>query len=200
MVPLSAIEIRTDRLILRRLEAPDAEALLEIHADPLAMMYSNAEPWSSIDQAQGLISQSSLWLESGRHICLGINEASSSRLLGTCTLYDIDRAHQRAEIGFILGSFAWHLGFMTEALKAVLAHAFGPLSLNRIEADTDPQNVRAARLLEALGFRREGVLRERWITNGRKSDAALYGLLRSEWTPPASSEPGRLIQPVDSHA
>jgi RimJ/RimL family protein N-acetyltransferase len=200
MVPLSAIEIRTERLTLRSLDASDAGALLEIHADPLAMMYSNSEPWSSIDQAHGLISQSGQWLESGRHVCLGISEASSSRLLGTCTLYDIDRAHQRAEIGFILGPFAWRHGFMTEALKAVLAHAFGPLDLNRIEADTDPQNIRAARLLEALGFQKEGVLRERWIIQGRKSDAAMYGLLRSEWTPPASSEPGHLIQPVDSHA
>jgi RimJ/RimL family protein N-acetyltransferase len=55
------------------------------------------------------------------------------------------------------------------------------LGLNRIEADTDPRNLAATRVLEKLGFMREGLLRERWITAGQKSDSALYGLLRSDW-------------------
>lgn len=70
---------------------------------------------------------------------------------------------------------------MTEALTALLDHAFDGLGLHRIDADTDPMNRAAIQLLERLGFQREGLLRERWRTAGRKSDAALYGLLRHEW-------------------
>jgi len=72
---------------------------------------------------------------------------------------------------------------MTEALTALLGHAFDSLLLNRIDADTDPRNIAATRLLESLRFRREGLLHERWIVGTEKSDAALYGRLRSDWLP-----------------
>ena len=72
-------------------------------------------------------------------------------------------------------------GYMREALSALLDHAFGELDLNRIEADTDPRNERSTRLLERLGFVKEGLFRERCIVDGEVSDAAMYGLLRREW-------------------
>lgn len=204
MVALQPIEIRTARLLLRRLASSDARMLLEIHADAGVMRYSNSSPWQGIAEAHDLIDRSSRWLESGQHLCLGIARVDSDGLIGTCTLFDIDRTHQCAEVGFVLGESAWRLGFMTEALVAVLTHAFDGLGLNRIEADTDPQNLAAIKLLERLGFQREGVLRQRWITNGRKSDAALYGLLRDEWrrgapgpqaVSPPVPEPGRGVLP-----
>ena len=71
---------------------------------------------------------------------------------------------------------------MSEALSCLIAYAFGELNLNRIEADIDPRNVPSAQILERLGFRREGHLRERWIVAGEVSDTALYGLLQREWS------------------
>jgi RimJ/RimL family protein N-acetyltransferase len=71
---------------------------------------------------------------------------------------------------------------MHEALQALIDYAFGPLGLNRIEADIDPRNSNSARSLERLGFRMEGVLRERWIVAGEVSDTGYYGLLRKEWS------------------
>ena len=181
MNSLLSAELRTPRLFLRTLNTADAEALLEIHADEQAMIYSNSEPWNSIDQAYSLITQGISWRESGRHVCFGLERRDLNRLLGTCTLYDIDHTNQRAEVGFILGRFAWGQGFMAEALAAVLGYAFGGLDMNRIEADTDPRNHQAIRLLERSGFKMEGLLRERWISNGKKSDSAFFGLLREEW-------------------
>ena len=181
MTALAAIEIQTARLLLRSLVGTDAEALLEIHADARAMQYSNGDPWGGIGQARELIDRSGQWLASGRHLCLGVARRDTGHLLGTCTLYDIDRANLRAEVGFILGVQAWGAGYMTEALTALLDHAFVVLGLHRVEADTDPRNAAAIRLLERLGFQREGLLRERWLSQGRRSDAAFYGLLRGEW-------------------
>jgi ribosomal-protein-alanine N-acetyltransferase len=57
---------------------------------------------------------------------------------------------------------------------------FGALDLNRVEADNYPRNVASARALERLCFRREGLLRERWIVNGEICDTAFYGVLRSD--------------------
>lgn len=78
---------------------------------------------------------------------------------------------------------------MTEALTAFLDYAFRELDLNRVEADTDPRNVASIKTLERLRFVKEGVRRERWITDGQKSDTALYGLLRSEWPGAAALTP-----------
>jgi ribosomal-protein-alanine N-acetyltransferase len=72
-------------------------------------------------------------------------------------------------------------GYAIEALTALLAHGFAALDLNRVEADIDPRNGASARVLERLGFRHEGLLRERWIVGGQICDTAFYGLLRRDW-------------------
>jgi [ribosomal protein S5]-alanine N-acetyltransferase len=69
---------------------------------------------------------------------------------------------------------------MTEAASAPIEHAFGALNMRRIEADIDPRNVASARLLERLGFVREGLLRERWLVGEEVSDSLLYGLLERD--------------------
>ena len=93
-----------------------------------------------------------------------------------------DRGDQpRAEIGYILGREHWGRGYAAEAQRRVVAHAFDDLGLHRLEADTHPDNAASSRSLERLGFRREGLLRERWEVAGEFSDSVLWGLLASEW-------------------
>jgi ribosomal-protein-alanine N-acetyltransferase len=84
-------------------------------------------------------------------------------------------------VGYSLASAEWGNGYMQEALTALLDYGFSELDLNRVEADVDPRNAASGRSLERLGFRREGLLRERWIVGGEVSDTALYGLLRKDW-------------------
>ena len=73
---------------------------------------------------------------------------------------------------------------MGEALPVLVNHAFGSLDLRRLEADVDPRNERSIRVLDRLGFQREGFQRQRYLINGEVQDAVIYGLLNSEW--PAS--------------
>ena len=103
-------------------------------------------------------------------------------MIGTSTLYAIDRKNGRAEIGFILRASCHGRGYAREAVAAVIDHAFRSLGLRRIEADVDPRNETSIRLLEGLGFVREGVLRERWCVDGEITDTLLLGLLRREWS------------------
>ena len=70
---------------------------------------------------------------------------------------------------------------MAEVLPALIHFAFDTLDLHRLEADVDPRNTRSIRLLEGTGFRREGLMRERYHLNGELQDAVLYGRLRREW-------------------
>jgi [ribosomal protein S5]-alanine N-acetyltransferase len=175
------VSLRTTRLLLRPLWPSDAEALLEVHSDAAVMRYSNTPPWTSIDQARALIDQSLRGVRTGAHLCLGIVPHDAGTVVGTCTLYAIVESSRRAEIGFILGAHAWRQGYMAEALAALTKYSFLDQNLNRLEADTDPRNLRSIATLERLGFVREGFLRERWIIGEEKSDTVFYGLLRSDW-------------------
>lgn len=184
------LPLATPRLQLRPLQPGDADALFEIHSDPLAMRYWSTPPWTTPQQAVERIEQDRAWLEEGSALRLALvprDGAGNSggdeppALLGTVSLFAFDGPSQRADIGYILAPRAWGRGLMHEALQALLSYAFGPLGLRRLEADIDPRNERSGRALERLGFRREGLLRERWVVAGEVSDSALYGLLAREW-------------------
>lgn len=193
MMPTPAFDtvlLDTARLQLRPLRAADADDLLAIHADPEVMRYSNTRPWASIDQAHAMLDRDHRGMAAGSHLCLGIVPTDDARVVGTCTLFGLNRASRRAELGFALGRPAWGRGWMGEALRAFVAFGFERMDLNRIEADIDPGNLASARTLERLGFQYEGLLRERWIVDGEVSDTAFYGLLRSGWAPaPLAGQP-----------
>jgi [ribosomal protein S5]-alanine N-acetyltransferase len=87
----------------------------------------------------------------------------------------------RAELGYCLRSPFWRRGYMGEALAALIDYAFATLKLRRLEADVDPGNAGSVRLLERMGFTREGLLRERWNVGGQIGDSAFFGLLAREW-------------------
>jgi RimJ/RimL family protein N-acetyltransferase len=72
-----------------------------------------------------------------------------------------------------------------------LRWAFDILDLNRVQAETDTRNVASARVLEKLGFVREGTLREDCVVNGEVSDSWVYGLIRREWRPSSEPVPAR---------
>ena len=72
---------------------------------------------------------------------------------------------------------------MSSVLSVLLRFGFETLDLHRIEADVDPRNPASIRLLERLGFKKEGYRRESYILNGEIQDAVDYGLLKREFEP-----------------
>ncbi len=176
-----ALQLHSPRLRLRALRTDDATALFEIHADPRFTRFWSAPPWTERAQAEALIAQDQLGLAEGAHVRLGIERLVDAALLGTCTLYNINSANRRADLGYGLGPAHWGQGYAGEAVRALLDWGFGALGLHRVEADIDPDNTASAALLTRLGFQLEGRLRERWIVDGVLSDSAIYGLLARDW-------------------
>ena len=177
------VTLRTERLFLRPMAAPDAQNLFAIFSDPRVARYLSRPPWPDLDSARQRIARDIDALPAGKYLCLGIELASESRLIGQCSLFSLNEQCRRAEVGYGLGFADWGHGYMHEALTALLGFGFSQLQLNRVEADIDPRNEGSAKSLERLGFLREGFLRERWIVDGEVSDTALYGLLAREWKP-----------------
>lgn len=188
MQAFSNLPIRTARLTLRPLKESDVAALFEIHSDPQVMRYWDSPIWKNDERGRAMVARD-LSLTTQDYLRLGIERADSGRLLGTCALWGINAQCRRAEIGYALAARAWGQGYMHEALSALLDYAFTDLNLNRLEVDTDARNERSARLLERLGFSKEGLFRERCIVDGEVSDSAMYGLLQREWNQVSSVTP-----------
>jgi aminoglycoside 6'-N-acetyltransferase len=87
----------------------------------------------------------------------------------------------QAEIGFTLGSERQGHGYAFEALSRMLEHLFAERGLHRVSAECDARNIRSARLLERLGFTREGLRAQRTWIKGEWTDDLLYGVLSRQW-------------------
>lgn len=174
------------RLRLRALTPADTDDVFAVFSDPLVMRYWSSPPMTSPEQAAGYIAQIRDWFASRGGLQWGIAPTDDDdRVIGTVTLCAFALEHRRCEIGYALGADHWGRGYAGEAVAAALAFAFDQLDLARIEADVDPRNDASIRLLERLGFRREGLLRARWRVGGEVQDALMYGLLREERRPAA---------------
>jgi ribosomal-protein-alanine N-acetyltransferase len=178
-----AVALATDRLRLRPLNPADAEGVFAVFSDARVTRYLSRPTWTGVHQAHEHIARDLAALSAGQYLRLGLERRSDGVLLGECCLFNRVEGSRRAEIGYALAHGHWGQGYMNEALRALLAYGFGTMDLNRVEADIDPRNRGSAASLERLGFRHEGLLRERWIVSGEVSDTALYGLLRADWSP-----------------
>ncbi len=81
----------------------------------------------------------------------------------------------------------WGLGYATEATRLIVAFGFRELGLHRIEATCAPENLGSVRVLEKIGMRREGQLKQHLLAHGAWRDSLVYGVLRGEW-PDAAAE------------
>jgi [ribosomal protein S5]-alanine N-acetyltransferase len=170
----------TPRLTLRPLRHEDARALFTIWSDADAMRYFSFPVMTDFDQATDRVARLLKTSADGKDFVCSVELRTTGEVLGNCDLFHADEQCRRAEIGFSLQRAHWRSGYMSEAGSALIDHAFDTLNLRRIEADVDPRNVASARLLERLGFVREGLLRDRWIVGDEVSDSALYGLLERD--------------------
>ncbi len=181
MPAFDQLTMTTSRLLLRPLRKADASTLLAVFSDPRVMRYWSTPPWDSIEQAHAMIAGDASAMPAGQQLRLGMVRSADNTLIGMCTLYAFSAQCRRAEVGYALASRCWGVGYMDEALRALLGYGFRELGLNRVEADIDPRNEASARSLERLGFAKEGLLRERWIVGDEVCDTAFYGLLARDW-------------------
>ena len=171
------------RVSLRHLSQADAAEVLAVFGDPEVMRFWSAPPFQGLAEASALIDEIHQLFGARRLFQWGICAHETNKVVGTCTLFNISTAHQRAEIGFATARAIWGKGLASEAVELLVQFALHTLKLHRLEADCDPENVRCLRLLERQGFKREGYLRERWRHLGKRQDGIFLGLLAPEWTP-----------------
>ena len=178
----------TARLRLRPVTSADADALFAMHSNAHVLRYWDAPPWVERARAERFIAACEQMAEDGSGARLAMDRVIDGAFIGWCSLTRWNPDHRSASMGYCLDDAAWGHGYATEAAHALLRWAFDTLDLNRVQAETDTRNAASARVLEKLGFVREGTLREDCVVSGEVSDSWVYGLIGRQWRP--SSCPG----------
>ncbi|GAB3598628.1 GNAT family protein [Angustibacter peucedani] len=179
-MPLTTPTLTTDRLRLRPFVDDDAEALFALQSDPRVLRYWDAPPWTERERAARFIATCRSMAEEGSGARVAVDRLSDNAFIGWCSLSRWNPDFFSAAMGYCYTEESWGQGFATEAAEALLQWAFDALPLNRVQAETDTRNLGSARVLEKLGFQREGTLREDCVVDGDVSDSWVYGLLRRD--------------------
>ena len=179
--PLHTPTLRSARLVLRPVDDADADDLFALHSNPHVLRYWDAPPWREPARAERFITASRQMAAAGDGVRLAVDRAPDGGFIGWCSLNRWNPEYRSASLGYCYEDAAWGRGYATEAAHLLVAWGFATLDLNRVQAETDTRNLASARVLEKLGFVREGTLREDCIVNGEVSDSWVYGLLRREY-------------------
>jgi RimJ/RimL family protein N-acetyltransferase len=176
------LPIASERLLLRRFRFDDVPDLLEFVSHPSVanevqeIGTTEAEIREYIEMQNGFQP-----FEPHKVFDLGIERRTGCKLIGIVTA--IVKYHRKVEIGYGLGIDYRGRGYATEAAKALIDYGFYALELHRVQAIASSGNPASIRVLERLGMKLEGRLREANIRDGEWCDLLYYGILEDEWAP-----------------
>lgn len=173
--------LETDRLILRQMTPADVNDLLRHFGNPEVVRFIDAQPIKTLDQANEWLRWMGSFFSASDGLRWGVERKTTGEFIGSAGLHSWNREANYAEIGYDLTPPHWGQGYATEVAQAIIEFAWEQMKLNRIEADVVSGNIASIRVLEKLGFRREGILRQRMRKGGNYYDVLLYGLLRCDY-------------------
>jgi len=171
-------EIKTKRLLLRRMTDADAPALLFMRSDERVMKYIGRNKMKTLEEATTFIQKINGSVDTNESIMWAISfQEEPAIMIGTICFWNILKDHFRAEVGYMLHPDLWGKGIMKEAVMAVIDFGFKEMKLHGIEGHINPDNAVSGIVLEKCGFVREAYFKENFYFNGKFSDSAIYCLL-----------------------
>ena len=167
--------------MLRRFRVADAETLAAYRSEPDVARYQSWTAPFPLERAREIVAQ----FEAADPESPGWFQWAIERTADKVHIGDVGVAlHEnkmQADIGFTLAPAYQKRGYAAEAVRGMLDHLFRVRGLHKVSAEADARNIASARLLERVGFVREGLLRAHtWIKN-EWTDDLIYGVLADEW-------------------
>lgn len=185
--------IETDRLILRLPQMKDYTEWRRVRDEGRDFLLQ-WEPVRNRDYAgrkafRNRVYWSAKSAADGRALPLFLFEKETGQFMGAVTLDNIRRGPaQMCNLGYWIGPEFARQGFMSEAVRALVAYAFEELDLSRVEAACLAKNVPSRGLLERCGFKYEGVAQSYLQIGGRWRTHVLYANLRHDRRGPTDAE------------
>ena len=174
--------IQTPHLILRPVRRSDARAMYEYSKDEEVARYVLWEPHRSLMDTREVIGDIKRQYRHGWPSSFAIALADTDKMIGSIGFIWINAENRSAEVGYSLSRSYWNLGYMTEALKAVLEYSFDTLMLHRIEAQHDIRNPASGQVMKKAGMMQEGVFRDRVYNKGLYCTVAVYSIINQHDT------------------
>jgi RimJ/RimL family protein N-acetyltransferase len=176
------MHLETGRLILREYTLDDWPAVNAYTSDPHVVQYMSFGPTTPEQTREHLQWSMAAAAEQPRSLHeLAVVLRAEQRLIGNVNLQVDPRERRQAYFSYLFHRDYWGQGYATEAMRCLIDFGFTQLHLHRVADDCDARNRASARVMEKLGMRREGHLRETIWKEGRWYDAYLYAILAHEW-------------------
>lgn len=173
--------LETPRLRLRKLLMRDAADIYHYSRDTEVARHVLWDAHRSITDSRGYLRYMLRRYRNHEPASWGIEWKDTGEIIGTIGFMWIQSDNNAAEVGYSLNRDFWNNGIMTEALRAVIAHGFGSMNLNRIEAQHETTNPASGAVMRKCGMLREGTLRQRLYNKGKYVDVELYSILRKDY-------------------
>lgn len=165
------------RIALRPPRESDVDAVTAACQDPLIVRYTLVPSPYSPDDAREWLRSAERELKEGSGLHLAAVDAGTSKFCGAVGMSEINWRHRVGQIGYWVAPEARRRGVATGALRLLSRWALNVLGLARVEVRVDVENESSQRVAEAAGFVREGVLRSRAESKGRRWDEVMFSLL-----------------------
>lgn len=180
-----SVSILTARLSLRLPEHRDFREWAKLRHESKAFLTPWEPIWAPDHLSRASFTNRVYWsqraVKNGNAVPLFVFHKEAGQLVGAITLDNIRRGpSQVGTIGYWVGQQYARQGFMSEAIIAMVAHAFGALDLSRVESACLPDNLASRGVLEKAGFKYEGVAQSYIQINGRWRNHVLYAALRGD--------------------
>jgi len=170
--------IQTPRLLLRQYRLTDAEDAFAYARDPEWSRFMPPIPRPYERQHADAFIAAQVLANWRQEPAWAIEH--DGRVVGGVSLR-LALRNERAELGYSIARWLWGRGLTTEAVSAVIDAAFRQLPIRKVTARAAAANLGSIRVMEKVGMRYEGRLRQEWIVHGQTVDSVHYGLLREEW-------------------
>ncbi len=173
------MKLVTKRLCLRLWKKSDASKLVEMFDDKSIskFIYQVPYPYKKKDALEFLND----YAKKKEHKAFAIFRKKDNALVGAIALKDINKKLKSAAIGYSSHRKYRNKGYMTEAAKRILDYGFKKLKLNRIEIRCAKDNQASKKVINKLGAKQEGILRDECIVNGKFHDHLVHSILRKEY-------------------
>ena len=180
-----SVSILTARLSLRLPEHRDFREWAKLRHESKAFLSPWEPIWAPDHLSRASFTNRVYWsqraVKNGNAVPLFVFHKEAGQLVGAITLDNIRRGpSQVGTIGYWVGQQYARQGFMSEAIIAMVAHAFGALDLSRVESACLPDNLASRGVLEKAGFKYEGVAQSYIQINGRWRNHVLYAAVRGD--------------------
>lgn len=180
---LGTVQIETDRLILRKFNRSDSQALFNNWAnDEEVTKFLTWSPITSAEDAGRILSD---WIyrysDNKFYQWAIVLKENSDEPIGTISVVRMNEEIDMVHIGYCIGRKWWHKGITTEAFKGIIPFLIEKVEVKRIESRHDPRNPNSGKVMLKCGLTFEGTLRNADINNQGICDASMYALLKEDY-------------------